>query len=443
MKQTKDISKTRQVQKWRGSRQTVTRVKPRSGSFYKYPGRVTLSLLLVTLGLFFTSMFSMSLAEAKATVFSVARSIITPFDHPKNNLKYVKLRRLMKGVDPLATDQRGNTPVHVAAQYGLAKEIGDLKERGADLNKRNQDGATPIGVAIVTFNFHTVEALLKNGACLDEAPVYWGRKWTPLYTLNWRSNNPHLSAEGRHRRQAIRKSILDVIDNPGELATCREYSRGTQYGFGFINKNGDRIVEPTETVSDHPSPVAEIESSNTSVRSEEEGMEVTDSWMLYLEGLNYKMAEDYTTSCRQFKKAALEGRIGALYHLSKIAEIKETCGYQSLEEYDKERNKDKTAFLNDAMAVIKHDHREAQENSLWFHQERLDDQGDVRVALSWYEEGTKYIDYHGDYEASGWLFKQMALNGHQEGVEALTKYDSKKCLGQLLSWRVSRGAKRI
>ena len=122
------------------------------------------------------------------TVFSVAYGLIsTPFDCPHNTERYSKLRELMSHVDLQAVDPNGNTPAHVAVQYGLVKEIENLKSRGADLNRRNKRGLTPLGLAIVTFNFSTIKYLLENGACLDTKPVYWG-EYTPVKALIFRTN---------------------------------------------------------------------------------------------------------------------------------------------------------------------------------------------------------------------------------------------------------------
>ena len=145
------------------------------------------------------------------TVFSVAYGLIsTPFDCYHNKERYAKLRELMREVDPMAVDPDGETPVHVAAQYGLVKEIGSLKSRGANLNARNKYDHTPIGTAIVTFNYNTTKALLENGACLDTEPVYsWqGEEESPLDVLVWRTNRVT-----DHERQEIQDAIFELVES--------------------------------------------------------------------------------------------------------------------------------------------------------------------------------------------------------------------------------------
>ena len=144
------------------------------------------------------------------TVFSAYSLISSPHDGDHNKEYYAELRRLMESVDPAAVGYRGNTPAHVAAQYNLPLAIADLKSRGADLNARNDNGGTPIGTAIVTFNYDTTRALLENGACLDTRPIYWGsEELTPMETLDFRiridSPNPE--------REQLRDSIVELVSS--------------------------------------------------------------------------------------------------------------------------------------------------------------------------------------------------------------------------------------
>ncbi len=52
------------------------------------------------------------------------------------------------GADPDATDARGNAPLHLAARDGLRETVELLVRRGANVNTRRKDGATPLGAAL-------------------------------------------------------------------------------------------------------------------------------------------------------------------------------------------------------------------------------------------------------------------------------------------------------
>lgn len=45
------------------------------------------------------------------------------------------------------TDGSGNTPLHKAAEGGYVHQADDCLNKGADVNKRNNDGETPLDVA--------------------------------------------------------------------------------------------------------------------------------------------------------------------------------------------------------------------------------------------------------------------------------------------------------
>ena len=51
-------------------------------------------------------------------------------------------------VDPDEVDKWGNTPLIIAAERGLPQVVKILQEMGADVNKANNDGVTPVIAAI-------------------------------------------------------------------------------------------------------------------------------------------------------------------------------------------------------------------------------------------------------------------------------------------------------
>ncbi|MCP6318852.1 ankyrin repeat domain-containing protein, partial [Klebsiella pneumoniae] len=74
---------------------------------------------------------------------------------------------LANGADPRVNDREGNTPLHLAARSsdpGVAALLGDA---AADLEARNHDGLTPLGVACAAGNWRLAKFLLERGARAD------------------------------------------------------------------------------------------------------------------------------------------------------------------------------------------------------------------------------------------------------------------------------------
>jgi ankyrin repeat protein len=61
-------------------------------------------------------------------------------------------------------DERGNTPLHLAAALNRLKIMRDLLALGASLEERNDQGMSPLGVAVYYGNFTAVKILVQRGA---------------------------------------------------------------------------------------------------------------------------------------------------------------------------------------------------------------------------------------------------------------------------------------
>src|SRR4051794_609860 len=80
-----------------------------------------------------------------------------------------------------APDQRGNTPMHYAADNRELEIVKLLVENGAELNALDATKWTPLHYAIFG-QLEMVNYLLKSGADIN-ALTY--NKWTPLHYASW------------------------------------------------------------------------------------------------------------------------------------------------------------------------------------------------------------------------------------------------------------------
>jgi ankyrin repeat protein len=76
---------------------------------------------------------------------------------------------LANGADPRATDAEGNTPLHHAARSSDPGVAALLRDAAAELDVRNHDGITPLGVACGCGNWRLARFLLERGAKTEVA----------------------------------------------------------------------------------------------------------------------------------------------------------------------------------------------------------------------------------------------------------------------------------
>ncbi|WP_242101847.1 ankyrin repeat domain-containing protein [Lysobacter sp. M2-1] len=71
---------------------------------------------------------------------------------------------LTNGADPRAADGEGNTPLHHAARSSDPGVAALLRDAAAELDVRNRDGVTPLGIACAAGNWRLARFLLERGA---------------------------------------------------------------------------------------------------------------------------------------------------------------------------------------------------------------------------------------------------------------------------------------
>lgn len=71
---------------------------------------------------------------------------------------------LANGADPRVADADGNTPLHHAARSSDPGVVALLRDAAAELDVRNHDGRTPLGIACAAGNWRLAKFLLERGA---------------------------------------------------------------------------------------------------------------------------------------------------------------------------------------------------------------------------------------------------------------------------------------
>ena len=76
-------------------------------------------------------------------------------------------RHLYWGANVNAPDPDGNMPLHVASVRGRTIVVGMLLDGGAELEARNRDGQTPLYVALMNGRTQLAELMVARGAKID------------------------------------------------------------------------------------------------------------------------------------------------------------------------------------------------------------------------------------------------------------------------------------
>ncbi|KAL3678910.1 hypothetical protein R1sor_021866 [Riccia sorocarpa] len=130
-------------------------------------------------------------------------------------------------------DDRGWTPLHVAARLGDLSEVQRLLDEGADVNTPawgpKAPGTTPLHLAAIGGHLHVMDELLERGANI-EARTKGACGWTPL----------HSAAKERNKR-AIRfllenGAFLPPDMNDGRFNPPLHYCPGLEWAYKLRGK---------------------------------------------------------------------------------------------------------------------------------------------------------------------------------------------------------------
>ncbi|CAK9198131.1 unnamed protein product [Sphagnum troendelagicum] len=134
---------------------------------------------------------------------------------------------------PGLRDDRGWTPLHVAARRGDLLEVQRLIDEGADVNEpssgRKAPGTTPLHLAATGGHIAVMDELLERGANM-EARTKGGCGWTPLH-----------NAAKEKNKKAVRFLLENGAFLPPDMTDGRfnpplHYCPGLEWAYKLRNK---------------------------------------------------------------------------------------------------------------------------------------------------------------------------------------------------------------
>jgi ankyrin repeat protein len=149
------------------------------------------------------------------------------------NIEVVKML-LDKGANVNQKDineQYGYTPLTVAIQKKYFKVVELLLDKGADVNQTNDDGFTPLTVAIFNdfYNVDIVKLLLDKGANVNEANIYG---FTPLI----------IAIDEKYDTNVQNVEIVELLLKRGANVD-QENKHGETPLYKAVSNNNEKIVE--------------------------------------------------------------------------------------------------------------------------------------------------------------------------------------------------------
>ena len=119
---------------------------------------------------------------------------------------------LERGADINKTDNHGETPLLGASRNGHLNVVRVLLAGGADINKADNNGITPLWIASSLGRVNVVKLLLREGADINKAS---NRGWTPLSIA---SRMATYLDEGQ-------EEVVKVLKNYVVMENIKEYKR--------------------------------------------------------------------------------------------------------------------------------------------------------------------------------------------------------------------------
>uniref|UniRef100_A0A8C5R3Q2 GA binding protein transcription factor subunit beta 2 n=1 Tax=Leptobrachium leishanense TaxID=445787 RepID=A0A8C5R3Q2_9ANUR len=142
-----------------------------------------------------------------------------------------EVRVLMQSGAPFSTDWLGNSPLHMAAQYGHYTTVKVLLRAGISRDARTKVDRTPLHMAATDGHLHVVELLITNGANIN------AKDMLEMTALHWATEHSHKdvvelllkSGADIHALSKFGKTAFDIAldkHNPELLIMIQEAMQG-------------------------------------------------------------------------------------------------------------------------------------------------------------------------------------------------------------------------
>ncbi|KAL4804051.1 ankyrin repeat-containing domain protein [Aspergillus unguis] len=162
---------------------------------------------------------------------------------------------LTNGANPHATDLRGKTALHYAAQRGNRLAISHLVYDGAEVHKRSKTGMTPILSAAAAGSYTGVEAMIMEGADVNDEDeegdsvlikaANFPEASLVRFLLEMRANKDHVNGAGRAALSfAAEKGdvrAVEILVNAGCRVKNRDAEGKEALDYCSTHRNGAEI----------------------------------------------------------------------------------------------------------------------------------------------------------------------------------------------------------
>lgn len=166
-------------------------------------------------------------------------------------------RLVAAGANIEVRDERGATPLHWAAIVGLTEVAELLISRGANVNAREQDGYTPLHGAAYQLRPEIVELLVQRGADVNAKGA---GGWTPLHKAMELLANPETARLATPAHGAAMIAVVEYLIGHGADVNARGWEKLTPLHYAaapgqkrlvelLIAKGADVNVEGPEGVT--------------------------------------------------------------------------------------------------------------------------------------------------------------------------------------------------
>ena len=142
-------------------------------------------------------------------------------DRLRNWRARARTRLLYEGADVNRADDDGRTPLFFACQHGHVDRARNLLDKGAAIDRAQKQGATPLWITCINGHIDLARLLLEKGAEVDRA-TNTARGRTPLDIAKEEGHSAVVALLEKHRKPA---AVVEgvVVGEPGLQEAEQEY----------------------------------------------------------------------------------------------------------------------------------------------------------------------------------------------------------------------------